>query len=108
MKARNPRTGAFDYEFSAASESDVAAVAARLRAHQPAWDEGGFSHRSKALLAWAEELERRQAELLDALVADTGRLTLSRNEVAGAPKRIRRWCRQGPTIAAAEMRQAAE
>ena len=37
LQARHPLTGQIDFEFSAASREEVAAICAQVRAHQPAW-----------------------------------------------------------------------
>lgn len=108
MRVRNPRTGKLDYEFTPATADDVAATAKRLRANQPKWQAGGFEYRTAVLLRWADEIERNQGVILEALVADTGRLTISRSEVAGAPKRIRRWCRIAPGYVAEVEEQSRE
>ncbi|MBL8629371.1 MAG: aldehyde dehydrogenase family protein, partial [Rhodospirillaceae bacterium] len=96
LTARNPRTGRVDYEFATASTDEVAAIAKRLRANQSRWQALGFEGRAKVLLKWADEIDRNHQVILDALVADTGRYTISKNEVAGAAKRIRKWCRVAP------------
>lgn len=108
ISVRNPRTGVADYQFTPASADDVAATAKRLRANQPRWNAGGFAYRGAVLSRWADEIERNQAAILDALVADTGRMTISRNEVAGAPKRIRRWCKIAPGYVAEMEEQSRE
>jgi acyl-CoA reductase-like NAD-dependent aldehyde dehydrogenase len=108
IQVRNPRTGVADYSFTPVAPEQVAAIAAHLRKHQPAWEARGFAGRAELLLAWAEEIERRADAIAAQLIADTGRLTISRNEVSGAPKRIRRWCKQGPTYIEEVERQSRE
>ncbi|MBL8645319.1 MAG: aldehyde dehydrogenase family protein [Rhodospirillaceae bacterium] len=108
IKVRNPRTGKSDYEFTPATAADVARIAARLKANQPRWQALGFDGRAKVLARWAEAIERNQQAITDALVADTGRLTISRNEVSGASKRIRKWCRVAPGYVVEAEQQSAE
>ena len=98
MKASNPRTGIEDYEFDAASPMEVADVARRLRAAQPAWAAMEPKRRAEILALWADAVEASAYEIAEALTLDTGRRLLSHREVAGAVSNIRRWARMAPDL----------
>ncbi|MCY3815240.1 MAG: aldehyde dehydrogenase family protein [Gammaproteobacteria bacterium] len=104
IPARNPRTGVVDYEFQAASSADVEREVAAMREHQPAWEALGIERRSSVLRRWADAVEEHSEALLEALVADTGRYSLSRGEVLGVRRRIEAWCAQAPGLMAVEER----
>src|SRR5688500_18828690 len=57
IRVRNPRTGAFDYEFTPPSAQQLAAIAARLRAAQAAWSERPLSARIEVLRNWIGALQ---------------------------------------------------
>jgi acyl-CoA reductase-like NAD-dependent aldehyde dehydrogenase len=100
MKARNPRTGIEDYSFAAATPADVAATAARLRSQQPAWAALGASGRAAVLERFAQAVERHAEAIIAALTIDTGRHAVSRIEVEGLPRTIRRWAARGQQLIA--------
>jgi succinate-semialdehyde dehydrogenase/glutarate-semialdehyde dehydrogenase len=100
MKAINPRTGEADFAFAAATPADVAAVAARLRAAQPAWAALGAEGRAAAFERFAQAVERHTPAILAALTVDTGRRAVSRIEVEGLPRTIRRWGSRGQALLA--------
>jgi len=98
LQVRNPRTGLTDYQFEALDRDAVAAVVTRLRKGQAHWREIGVEGRAAVMLRWAEAVEARRDALVEALVADTGRYTISRNEVEGVAKKIRRLCATAPSM----------
>jgi succinate-semialdehyde dehydrogenase / glutarate-semialdehyde dehydrogenase len=100
VKVRNPRTGQFDYEIRPASRDDVRAIAAKLRGAQPGWAALAPEARAELLRRWADAVERHAGPLTEALTADTGRRKISRIEVEGLPRTIRRWADRGPAIIA--------
>lgn len=69
---RNPRTGRTDFDLPVATAHDVAAVAARLRASQPAWAALGLAGRSGVMARWLGEVRKRAAAIADADAEDTG------------------------------------
>lgn len=101
MKVRNPRTGAFDYAISPLNQAQIQAEAARLREGQPAWQALGAEGRAAVLERFAEAVERHEAAVTAALTIDTGRRAVSRIEVEGLPRTIRRWAARGPALIAA-------
>ena len=100
LEVRNPRTGEADHVIDVAGPSEVAAAADRVRAAQPGWDLLGVQGRAVVLGAWADAIAERRASLVDALIADTGRLGESHMEVDAVIGSIRRWCALGPELLA--------
>jgi acyl-CoA reductase-like NAD-dependent aldehyde dehydrogenase len=91
LTVRNPRTGARDYNIEPLGPSDLEALSRRLRSAQPAWAALTPEARAEALERWAASIEAHAGSIADALAEDTGRRGISRLEVAGVPKLIRRW-----------------
>ena len=100
MKIRNPRTGEDDYEIAPASAADVQAVAARLRANQPAWAALGPAGRAAVLERFAQAIERHSGAIIAALAADTGRKAISWVEVDSLSSTCRRWASWGQQLMA--------
>jgi acyl-CoA reductase-like NAD-dependent aldehyde dehydrogenase len=98
LKVRNPRTGETDYSIDPAGPAEIAAAAARLRAAQPVWARRSPGERAEVLRSWADAVESRQDEIVEALTADTGRHGISRIEVSGIPRLIRRWADEAPAL----------
>lgn len=96
IPVRNPRTGDDDYELEAVDPADVPAIAVRLRAGQAAWQAMGVAGRAAVMTRWAEVVADHAPQIIDALIADTGRYTISRNEVNSIPGKIARLCAQAP------------
>lgn len=101
MKARNPRTGEEDYEFEPSTQEEIAAKAARLRAAQPAWEALGPGGRASVLMKFADAIDAAAPGIAAALTIDTGRGAVSRIEVEGLSRNIRRWAERGPALIAA-------
>jgi succinate-semialdehyde dehydrogenase / glutarate-semialdehyde dehydrogenase len=101
VKVRNPRTGEHDYEIAPAGPEAVGAIAGRLRAAQPAWAARGPHGRAAILERFAQAVERHAATITAALTIDTGRRAVSRIEVEGLPRTIRRWAARGQQLMAA-------
>lgn len=96
IPVRNPRSGEHDYELRLADPAEIPALAARLRSGQPAWRAMGLAGRAEVMTRWADVVSANAPQIIDALVADTGRYTISFNEVNGIAKKIRRLCTQAP------------
>lgn len=90
IQARNPRTGQYDYELHATDVAALPGIAARLRGQHAAWEALGLEGRLKVLNAWRAEFEKARGRLLDALIADTGRLAESEKEILRLPVSIDR------------------
>lgn len=98
MDVRNPRTGAVDYRIDPATPEQLQTIAAEVRAAQPAWLAAGVDGRATALTAWRDAIAARRAEIVEALVRDTGRLIESELEVNAIIGSIERWCRLAPAL----------
>ena len=102
IPVRNPRTGEVDYSIEAADVQAVKLAAARLREAQPAWFMRGVEKRAEALSAWADSILKYKDELTEALSVDTGRYNLSKGEVEGAAKNLKRWANIAPGLLRAD------
>ena len=89
-KVRNPRSGECDYEFSEPTSDQITAAAQRLRKHQPAWAAKSVTERINALREFSECWRQHDAELLEAIMTDTGRSQVARIEVDSLPAAIER------------------
>lgn len=107
LDVRNPRTGFLDYSVDAHSREEIDAVATRLRAGQSQWEQGGVGARVEAMLQWRDAIAEHRADIVAALVADTGRLTESAMEVDAIGGSIQRWCGLAPGLLADEPPRAA-
>jgi acyl-CoA reductase-like NAD-dependent aldehyde dehydrogenase len=104
LTARNPRTGTRDHDFEGWQADDVTDAAERLRAHQPAWWALGPEGRAAALRAWVADLRSDHEALLRALIADTGRTAIARQEVQAVLGTAERWAAAAPHLCQAESR----
>lgn len=98
MKARNPRTGEEDYEFTASTREEIAAEASRLRAVQPLWEKLGPEGRARVLSDFADAMEASAPQIAGALAIDTGRTAVSFIEVQGAIANMRGWAAKAPAL----------
>lgn len=90
IQVRNPRTGQSDFSFEAVSDEDLKRQSQRLRENQPRWAGLSLDQRLAALKQLAESINSESEKLLDALVADTGRLAISQIEVGALGNMIAR------------------
>jgi succinate-semialdehyde dehydrogenase / glutarate-semialdehyde dehydrogenase len=97
VKVRNPRTGKEDYKITPLDAEPIEALAETLRAKQSAWVSADRKH---ALHALADAIERHADAITAALILDTGRAAISRIEVTGTIRLIRRWADNAATIVA--------
>jgi acyl-CoA reductase-like NAD-dependent aldehyde dehydrogenase len=102
VKVRNPRTGALDHEIAPLSPEAVTEAARELRARQAAWAGRSAEQRAEVLLAWAAAVDGARASVSAALTQDTGRRGISRVEVDGLLRLIRRWAERAPGVIARE------
>ena len=99
LKARNPRTGEYDFRFETAGTAEVAAAGQRLRAGQPDWAALPVEARGERLLHFAEVMLDHRAALSAALETDTGRRRVAGLEIDGLAASIRNWASQAPGLA---------
>lgn len=108
ISARNPRTGAFDYEFTPPTAEALKACTQRLRASNPSWHEDGLLARIDVLQQWKAALLAQRTEIIDALTTDTGRHLLSVIEFDSLAPTIDRWCKLAPELLQEQEGQAAQ
>ncbi|MGH2828876.1 MAG: aldehyde dehydrogenase family protein [Actinomycetota bacterium] len=106
LEVRNPRTGEIDHWLEPAQPSHVASAAERLRAVQPAWEAEGPQGRAHVLSEWAFQIAETRAEIVAALIHDTGRLAESELEIDGVLRMIDRWSRLSQDLLHPEKRAA--
>ncbi|HAA33269.1 MAG TPA: aldehyde dehydrogenase [Cyanobacteria bacterium UBA8553] len=106
LNVRNPRTGKVDYWITPPTPDRLVAECTRLRQAQIDWSQGGLEHRIEALQAWKQAILSQKDELTKALVADTGRLSVSVLEIDSLISGIDRWCRLAPQLLAKEDEKA--
>jgi acyl-CoA reductase-like NAD-dependent aldehyde dehydrogenase len=76
LQVKNPATGEPLGEVAAASADDVRAAVARARAAQVSWGSLPVAERARKVAAFRDELVGRAGEVIDALVAETGKTRL--------------------------------
>ena len=91
MAVRNPKTGKPDFVLAVPEPAEIAAVAKRLRAAQPAWSAAGPAARVRVLAKFKDALATHGNAIAGALAADTGRVGLARGELGGVMSGIDRW-----------------
>ena len=73
IAVENPATGALIARVPVTSAGEVAAMVARARAAQPAWDELGFAGRGRVLRRAQKWLVDNADRVVDTIVAETGK-----------------------------------
>ncbi len=106
ISVRNPRSGKVDYWITPPTSDRLVAECTRLREAQISWLQGGLEQRIEALQAWKQAILSHRDELTKALVADTGRLSVSVLEIDSFISGIDRWCRLAPELLAQEDEKA--
>ena len=95
---RNPRTGDVDYWFVPPSLEELKDLSATLRAGQGPWESVGVEGRVAALAEWSEAIAEHRAQIVSALVGDTGRRIESEMEVDAILGSLARWSRLAPEL----------
>ncbi|HEY9650712.1 MAG TPA: aldehyde dehydrogenase family protein [Coleofasciculaceae cyanobacterium] len=98
IAVRNPRTGQVDYWITPPTSTQLSTSCTRLREAQINWWQGGLSERIEALQQWKQAILAHKDELTEALVNDTGRLSVSILEIDSLISSIDRWCRLAPEL----------
>src|SRR5689334_5428631 len=96
IDVRNPRTGKFDYVIIPPPPRLLAQQCNRARRSQSRWRDLGVEGRIAALQQWKQAILSRREQLTDALVNDTGRLSVSVLEIDSFLNSIDRWCGLAP------------
>ena len=90
IQVRNPRTGENDYSFEVTATDEISSIAAELRQNQANWAAKSIDERADVLDQWAKMVAESD-ELLEALIADTGRYFICTGEVAQMTKMVPGW-----------------
>ncbi len=106
IEVRNPRTGNIDYWIAPPTHEQLTEQCTQLREAQIDWQQGGLEPRIKALQQWKQAVLSQKDQITQALVTDTGRLSVSILEIDSFISSIDRWCRLAPDLLAKEDEQA--
>ncbi|MBD0261241.1 MAG: aldehyde dehydrogenase family protein [Tolypothrix sp. Co-bin9] len=98
IEVRNPRTGKYDYVIIPPPSKLLAQQCSRLRRAQKNWLQIGLQGRIEALQQWKQAILSKRDKLTEALVADTGRLSISVMEIDSFLSSIDRWCGLAPKL----------
>jgi succinate-semialdehyde dehydrogenase / glutarate-semialdehyde dehydrogenase len=98
LPVRNPRTGEIDTWITPPTSEELAKQCDRLRIAQSSWQVGGLEQRIAAIQQWKQALQNYREELIQTLVADTGRLGVSVLEVDSVLSSLDRWCNLAPEL----------
>lgn len=106
IDVRNPRNSKVDYWITPPTSEQLVAQCKQLREAQIDWQKGGLEQRIEALQQWKQALLAQKDKLTQALVTDTGRLSVSKLEIDSFISGIDRWCRLAPELLAKEDEKA--
>ncbi|AFY49214.1 NAD-dependent aldehyde dehydrogenase [Nostoc sp. PCC 7524] len=98
IEVRNPRTGKFDYVIIPPPPRLLAQQCNRARRAQTRWYQLGVEGRIAALQEWKQAILSERQQLTEALVNDTGRLSISILEIDSFLASIDRWCDLAPDL----------
>jgi succinate-semialdehyde dehydrogenase / glutarate-semialdehyde dehydrogenase len=98
IEVRNPRTGKFDYVIVPPPPKLLSQQCHRLRRGQIIWQKLEIEERISALKAWKKAILLERNQLTEALVIDTGRLSISVMEIDSFLNSIDRWCNLVPKL----------
>ncbi|MEH1900042.1 MAG: aldehyde dehydrogenase family protein [Nostoc sp.] len=98
IEVRNPRTGKFDYVIIPPPPKLLVQQCKRTRKAQVRWQQLGLEGRIEALQQWKQAILSGRDRLTEALVNDTGRLSVSVLEIDSFLSSIDRWCRLAPEL----------
>jgi acyl-CoA reductase-like NAD-dependent aldehyde dehydrogenase len=100
IPVRNPRTGATDFTFPAASPQEVAEKSARLRRNQKVWAARPIAERVGIMRRWIAELVAHARVIGAADGADTGGCHTSQFTAFIAVANINGWCEDAEAVLA--------
>lgn len=98
IAVRNPRTGQIDYWITPPAPEKLVAICRQLRTAQGEWQQVGLERRIEALQQWKQAILADKQDLLNALVIDTGRLSVSLLEIDSLISSLDRWCNLAPEL----------
>ena len=98
IQVRNPRTGKLDYTIAPPSGDLLEQQCLRLRQAQIHWQQIGVEGRIEALQQLKQSILSDRDRLTEALVNDTGRLSITVLEIDSFLSGIDRWCKLAPEL----------
>ncbi|MBD2387045.1 aldehyde dehydrogenase family protein [Cylindrospermum sp. FACHB-282] len=98
IEVRNPRTGKYDYVIIPPPPKLLAQQCNRIRRAQVSWQQIGIEGRIEALQQWKQVILSGREQLTEALINDTGRLSISILEIDSFLSSIDRWCGLAPQL----------
>ena len=98
IEVRNPRSGKYDYVIIPPPEKLLGQLCSRMRRSQVRWQQLGIEGRIEALQQWKQAILSRRDKLTEALVNDTGRLSISVMEIDSFLSSMDRWCKLAPGL----------
>jgi succinate-semialdehyde dehydrogenase / glutarate-semialdehyde dehydrogenase len=98
IEVRNPRTGKLDYIMVPPPLSLLEQHCFRLRQAQRHWQQMGVAGRIAALNHLKQSVLAQRSRLTEALVNDTGRLSISILEIDSFLSSLDRWCGLAPAL----------
>jgi succinate-semialdehyde dehydrogenase / glutarate-semialdehyde dehydrogenase len=98
IQVRNPLTGKVDYEIIPPFTNLLEQQCLHLRRSQNHWQQIGIEGRIKALQQFKQVVISQRESLTEALVNDTGRLSISVLEIDSFLSGIDRWCKLAPEL----------
>jgi succinate-semialdehyde dehydrogenase / glutarate-semialdehyde dehydrogenase len=98
IQVRNPRTGKLDHAIAPPSGDLLKEQSIGLRQAQMHWQQIGVAGRIEALQLWKQAVLSQRDRLTEALVNDTGRLSISVLEIDAFLSSIDRWCKLAPEL----------
>lgn len=98
LPVRNPRTGVNDYVLAVTMPDEIRQAGEVLRHHALKWESAGAVARCAAITKWRDALIARRAEIVAALVQDTGRVRESELEFDAAMAAMARWSARAPDL----------
>jgi succinate-semialdehyde dehydrogenase / glutarate-semialdehyde dehydrogenase len=98
IQVRNPRTGKLDHVIMPSSGNLLEEKCSCLRQAQMHWQQIGVAGRIEALQQWKQAVLSQRDRLTEALVNDTGRLSISILEIDSFLSSIDRWCKLAPEL----------
>lgn len=98
IEVRNPRTGKYDYVIIPPPPKLLAQQCNRIRRAQVSWQQLGLEGRIEALQQWKQAILSGREQLTEALINDTGRLSISVLEIDSFLSSIDRWCGLAPQL----------
>ena len=98
IEVRNPRSGKYDYVIIPPPEKLLGQLCSRMRRSQVRWQQLGIKGRIEALQQWKQAILSLRDKLTEALVNDTGRLSISVMEIDSFLSSMDRWCKLAPGL----------